>query len=41
MKFLVVKEDKYYNIYCPQIYGMETWGTNNQVSIVKKRKNWY
>ena len=42
MKYLLVKEKgKKYSLYCPEIYGWHSWGSNAQTSIIKKRKSWY
>lgn len=42
MKYLLVKEkNNKFTLYCPEIYGMNTWGESSQVSIEKKRKYWY
>ena len=30
-----------YWFYCPDTYGMETWGMNSQEEIIFKRKHWY
>ena len=32
---------KRFSIYCPEIYGCESWGSLDQHSIVKKRTHWY
>ena len=29
------------NLYSPNTYGHETWSSNSQDSIIKKRKHWY
>ena len=39
--YLVVKENNKFQLYCPDIYGCDTWGTRSQVSLEKKRKYWY
>ena len=31
----------YLCIYCPEIYGADSWGMNAQEDLVKARKNWY
>ena len=44
MRYLLVKEKnkKIYNLYCPDIYGAETWGSGySQTRLKKKRKTWY
>ena len=44
MKYLLVKEKgkKQYSLYCPDVFGFETWGSSSyQVSLSKKRKCWY
>ena len=44
MRYLLVKEKnkKAYNLYCPDIYGAETWGSSSsQTGLKKKRKSWY
>ena len=42
MKLLLVKYSKYdYYLLSPDTYGMESWGTNSQTSLEKKRKYWY
>ena len=38
MTYLV---SKYGDVYIPEIYGCDTWGTNSQDSIEKKKKHWY
>ena len=38
MTYLITKKG---DIYIPEIYGCETWGTNSQDSIEKKKKYWY
>lgn len=39
--YLLAKEDKKFMLYCPELYGIETWGARSQVSLEKKRKYWY
>ena len=42
MRYLLVKEKnkKTYNLYCPDIYGAETWGSDSsQIGLKKKRKS--
>ena len=39
MKRFIV--DKNLNVYDTELYGMKTWGSNRQESIVKKRKHYY
>lgn len=39
--YLVAKEDDKFKLYCPDIFGLESWGTRRQVSLEKKRKYWY
>ena len=44
VRYLLVKEKnkKTYNLYCPDIYGTETWGSSSsQTGLKKKRKAWY
>ena len=44
VRYLLVKEKnkKAYNLFCPDIYGAETWGSNSsQTGLKKKRKAWY
>ena len=39
--YLLVKENNKFELYCPDIYGVETWGSRNQTTLEKKRKYWY
>ena len=44
MRYLLVKEKnkKTYTLYCPDTYGVETWGSDSsQTGLKKKRKSWY
>ena len=44
MRYLLAKEKnkKAYNLFCPDIYGAETWGSSSsQTCLKKKRKAWY
>ena len=45
MRYLLVKKEKNkktHNLYCPDIYGAETWGSSSsQAGLKKKRKAWY
>lgn len=42
MRYLLVKEkNNKFNLYCPEIFGVETWGELSQKSLEKKRKYWY
>lgn len=43
MKYLLVKEKgKKFSLYCPESYGLPSWGSSSfQTSIIKKRKFWY
>ena len=43
MTFLLVGNNKThkYRVYCPEVYGFETWGQNYQEELLKKRKSWY
>lgn len=41
MVYLLEKCRKHFHLYCPEIFGMETWGMGAQESLEKKRKNWY
>ena len=39
--YLVAKENNKFILYCPDLFGVETWGARSQVSLEKKRKYWY
>ena len=42
MRYLLVKEKnkKTYTLYCPDTYGIETWGSDSsQTGLKKKRKS--
>lgn len=39
--YLLAKENNKYTLYCPDIYGSESWGMTSQTSLEKKRKYWY
>lgn len=42
MKLLLVKNGKnQYELLSPKTYGMSTWGSSHQVSLIKKTKFWY
>ena len=44
MRYLLVKEKnkKTYTLYCPDTYGVDSWGSSSsQTSLKKKRKSWY
>lgn len=42
LTFLLVKnEDKTIDLYCPETYGMDTWGMSTQKSINKRDDGWY
>jgi hypothetical protein len=41
MNYLLVKEQNKFKLYCPEIFGVETWGSHRQTSLEKKRKYWY
>ena len=44
MKYLLVKEKikRKYTLYCPDTFGVETWGSGSyQTELKKKRKSWY
>ena len=42
MTYLLVKErNNKFTLHCPEIYGLDTWGTTSQVSLEKKKKYWY
>ena len=44
MRYLLVKEKnkKAYTLYCPDTYGVESWGSSSsQTGLEKKRKAWY
>lgn len=44
MKYLLVKEKgkRKYTLYCPDTFGVETWGSGSyQTELKKKRKYWY
>ena len=38
---LVENEDKTIDLYCPETYGMDTWGMTSQDSLKKKNDKWY
>ena len=39
--YLLAKENNKFNLYCPDVFGLETWGHTSQTSLEKKRKYWY
>lgn len=39
--YLVAKENDKFTLYCPDLFGIESWGARSQVSLEKKRKYWY
>ena len=39
--YLLVKEGKQFKLYCPETFGLDTWGSRHQTSLEKKRKYWY
>lgn len=41
MRYLLVKEANKFKLYCPETFGLETWGSSSQTSLEKKRKYWY
>jgi hypothetical protein len=44
MTYLLVKEkgNKNYTLYCPDTFGIESWGSSSsQTGLKKKRKSWY
>ena len=41
MTYVLVKQFNNYKLYSPDTCGMETWGSDYQLSLEKKRKNWY
>lgn len=41
MTYLLTCYRKHINLYSPDTYGHETWGSSEQDSIIRKRKNWY
>lgn len=41
MNYLVVQEKTKFKLYCPETFGLETWGSTSQTSLEKKRKYWY
>ena len=44
MVYLLVKEKgkRKYELYCPETYGVESWGSSSsQTGLKKKRKSWY
>ena len=42
MTYLIVRhKGNRYSVFCPETYGMGTWGMGSQDSIIKKRKHWY
>ena len=34
-------KDNTFKLYSPETYGMSTWGSSSQDSIIKKKKYWY
>ena len=38
---LIENEDKTIDLYCPETYGMDTWGMTSQDSLEKKNDKWY
>jgi len=41
MLLLLVKTYKEYKLYCPGVYGSNTWGMNHQEDLIKKKTKWY
>ena len=42
MRYLLVKEKSgKFTLYCPDIFGSDTWGMTTQLSLKKKKKYWY
>lgn len=42
MRYLLAKEKSgKFVLYCPDIFGSETWGMTTQLSLEKKKKYWY
>ena len=42
MIFLLIKKSSSnYRLLSPDTYGIDSWGTHNQLSIKKKTKHWY
>ena len=39
--YLLAKENNKFTLYCPDLFGLETWGGRRQLSLEKKRKYWY
>ncbi len=39
--YLLAKENNNFKLYCPDLFGIESWGARSQVSLEKKRKYWY
>ena len=39
--YLLAKENNKFKLYCPDLFGIESWGDRSQVSLEKKRKYWY
>ena len=34
-------KNNHFSLYCPAIYGSDSWGSDTQISLEKARKNWY
>ena len=43
MKYLLVKEKekRKYTVYSTATFGIDTWGSNSQTYLIKKKKYWY
>ncbi len=41
MRFLLIGDKTNFTVYSPELYGCESWGSNSQRSLIKKRKHWY
>ena len=41
MTYLLSKYYSSYHLYSPDVYGMGTWGSNNQDGLEKRGKSWY
>ena len=39
--YLLVKGENKFKLYCPDIFGVDSWGSRQQASLEKKRKYWY
>ncbi len=41
MRYLLIKDSSKFKLYCPETFGLATWGSTSQTSLEKKRKYWY